>query len=57
MTTVIAGVPAFSAVVFFISYRMGKAEIIERGKLAAYVTLLMCASLLWGKCIMWLARR
>jgi len=56
MMTVITGVIVFSAAVFLISYRTGKAETIERGKLAAYIVLLMWASFFWGLFIMWISK-
>ncbi len=52
---IIIGVLAFSAVVFIVSYRIGKTGNVERGKLATYITLLMWASFLWGLFVMWSA--
>ena len=53
---IVVGVLIFSIVVFGISYRIGKYGSVDRGKLAAYITLMMWASFLWGLFIMWNSR-
>ena len=52
----IIGVLVFSIAVFVISYLIGKSGNVDRGKLAAYIALLMWASFLWGLLIMWSTR-
>lgn len=53
---IIVGVLLFSVIVFVISYRIGKSGIVDRGRLATYITLMMWASFLWGLFIMWTSR-
>jgi hypothetical protein len=53
---IIMGTLVFSIIVFVSSYRIGRSETAERGKLAAYIALLMWVSFLWGLFIMWNAR-
>lgn len=47
----ILGVLIFSIIVFAISYLISKANGIDRGKLALYITLIAWGSLMFGLCI------
>ncbi len=47
----IAGVLAFSIVVFVVSYLISKAKVIDAGKLAASITLVAWGSMIVGLCI------